>query len=51
MELMFREYSNWRSKLEQIEIKMKGDVDFWKSSCEKLQRENEKLSKETLKAT
>ena len=30
---------------------MKGDVDFWKQSCEKLQRENERLQKDTLKAT
>ena len=51
MEHMFSEYSSWRSKLEQIEVKMKQDVDFWKQSCDKLQRENEKLQKETLKAT
>ena len=43
MEHMFREYSNWRAKLEQIEGKMKADVEFWKQSCEKLQRENERL--------
>jgi hypothetical protein len=30
MEHMFSEYSQWRSKLEQIEVKMKQDVDFWK---------------------
>jgi hypothetical protein len=51
MEHMFREYSSWRSKLEQIEVKMKSDVDFWKQSCDKLQRENEKLQKEMLKTT
>ena len=36
MEQMFKEYSNWRSKLEQIEEKMKSEVDYWKSSCDKL---------------
>ena len=51
MEHMFREYSSWRAKLEQIEVKMRQDVDFWKVSCDKLQKENEKLQKETLKAT
>lgn len=46
MEHMFREYSNWRTKLEQIEVKMKADVDFWKQACDRLQRENEKLQRE-----
>lgn len=49
MEHMFKEYSNWRGKLEQIEGKMKADVEFWKTSCEKLQKENEKMQKENLK--
>lgn len=51
MEHMFREYSSWRTKLEQIESKMKQDVDFWKHSCEKMQRDTEKLQKEMLKTT
>lgn len=49
MELMFKEYSNWRGKLEQIEGKMKADVEFWRGSCEKLQKENEKLQRENVK--
>jgi hypothetical protein len=49
MEHMFREYSTWRQKLEQIEVKMKADVDFWKASCERLQKENEKMQKESIK--
>ena len=48
---MFKEYSSWKSKLEQIEVKMKGDVDFWRGSCDKLQKENEKLQKETMKTS
>lgn len=48
---MFKEYSNWRTKLEQIEFKMKSDVDYWKSSCEKLQKENEKLQREAMKVS
>lgn len=36
MEHMFKEYSTWRAKLDQIELKMKADVDFWKQSCDKL---------------
>jgi hypothetical protein len=43
MEMMFKEYSTWRSKLEQIEGKMKGEVDFWKQSCDKVQKENDRL--------
>lgn len=43
MEQMFKEYSNWRSKLEMIEQKMKQDVEYWKQACEKLQKDNEKL--------
>jgi hypothetical protein len=43
MEKMFNEYSSWRTKLEQIESKMKSEVEYWKSSCEKLSKENEKL--------
>ena len=50
MEHMFKEYSNWRTKLEQIEVKMKADVDFWKQSCDRLQRENEKLQREGSKS-
>lgn len=49
MEHMFKEYSNWRGKLEQIEGKMKADVEFWRTSCEKLQKENEKMQKDNLK--
>ena len=51
MEQMFKEYSNWTSKLEEIEQKMKKEVDYWKQSCDKLQKENEKLQKEALKVT
>jgi hypothetical protein len=36
---MFREYSTWRTKLEQIEGKMRGDVEFWKQTAEKAQRD------------
>ncbi|CDW87453.1 UNKNOWN [Stylonychia lemnae] len=51
MEQMFKEYSNWKQKLEQIEQKMKQECDYWRSSCEKLQKENEKLQKEAIKIT
>ena len=30
MEQMFKEYAQWRQKLEQIESKMKQDVEYWK---------------------
>ena len=40
---MFREYSTWRTKLEQIEGKMRADVEFWKQAAEKGQRENERV--------
>lgn len=43
MESMFKEYSNWKSKLELIEQKMKSEVEYWKGACDKLQKENEKL--------
>jgi hypothetical protein len=39
---MFREYSTWRTKLEQIEAKMRGDVEFWKQTAEKAQRDIER---------
>lgn len=49
MEQMFREYSTWRQKLEQIEQKMRSEVDYWKQGCEKAHREIEKLQKENVK--
>lgn len=51
METMFKEYASWRSKLELIEQKMKSEVDYWKSSAEKIQKENEKVQKELLVLT
>lgn len=39
---MFCEYSTWRTKLEQIEGKMRGDVEFWKQTAEKAQRDIER---------
>ena len=27
---MFKEYTSWKSKLEQIELKMKSEVDYWR---------------------
>ncbi len=50
MEHMFQEYSSWRGKLEQIEVKMKADVEFWRQSHDKVQKENDKLHREILKA-
>jgi hypothetical protein len=47
---MFREYSTWRTKLEQIEGKMRGDVEFWKQAAEKAHRDNERAQRETAKA-
>ena len=47
---MFREYSTWRTKLEQIEGKMRGDVEFWKQAAEKAHRDNERAQREALKA-
>ena len=47
---MFREYSTWRTKLEQIEGKMRGDVEFWKQAAEKAHRDNERDQRETAKA-
>ncbi len=49
MEQMFREYSSWRQKLEQIEMKMKSEIEYWKQGCEKAHREIEKLQKENIK--
>jgi prefoldin subunit 5 len=46
---MFKEYSSWKNKLEQIEQKMKSEVDYWKQACDRLQKENEKLQKEAMK--
>jgi hypothetical protein len=43
---MFREYSTWRTKLEQIEGKMRGDVEFWKQAAEKAHRDNERAQRE-----
>lgn len=48
---MFQEYSNWKTKLETIEQKMKQEVEYWKQSTEKLSRENEKLQRDALKVT
>ena len=47
---MFREYSTWRTKLEQIEGKMRGDVEFWKQAAEKAHRDNERAQREASKA-
>jgi hypothetical protein len=47
---MFREYSTWRTKLEQIEGKMRGDVEFWKQAAEKAHRDNERAQREAAKA-
>jgi hypothetical protein len=47
---MFREYSTWRTKLEQIEGKMRGDVEFWKQAAEKAHKDNERAQRETAKA-
>ena len=47
---MFREYSTWRTKLEQIEGKMRGDVEFWKQAAEKANKDNERAQRETAKA-
>ena len=41
--LVFKEYAGWRSKLETIEARMKGEVEHWKEAAEKTQRENTKL--------
>lgn len=49
METMFKEYSSWRQKLELIEQKMKQEVDYWKHTSDKLQRENEKHQADLLK--
>ena len=51
MEQMFKEYASWRSKLEQIENKMKQEVEYWKGTCDGLQRDNEKMQKDLLKQT
>jgi len=47
---MFREYSTWRTKLEQIEGKMRGDVEFWKQAAEKANKDNERAQREASKA-
>ena len=47
---MFREYSTWRTKLEQIEGKMRGDVEFWKQTAEKAQRDIERSQREAARA-
>jgi hypothetical protein len=47
---MFREYSTWRTKLEQIEGKMRTDVEFWKQAAEKGQRDNERAQREAARA-
>ena len=47
---MFREYSTWRTKLEQIEGKMRGDVEFWKQAAEKAHKDNERAQREAAKA-
>ena len=48
MEGMFKEYSSWRSKLELIEQKMKQEVEYWKQTADKLQKENDKVQKDML---
>ena len=35
MEGMFKEYGQWRAKLELIEQKMKQEVDYWRNTTEK----------------
>lgn len=50
-EEMFKEYAVWRSKLEQIETRMKDEAQHWKSAAERLQKENTSLQKEALKMT
>ena len=32
-EAMFKEYQSWRGKLEQIETRMRSEVDHWKSAA------------------
>jgi hypothetical protein len=37
---LFKEYQSWRGKLEQIETRMRNEVEHWKVAAQKLQTEN-----------
>ena len=42
---MFKEYQSWRGKLEQIETRMRNEVEHWKVAA---QKEALKMSKEMM---
>lgn len=46
---MFNEYAQWRQKLEDIEVKMKKEVAFWKEQATQFEKANMKLENEVSK--